>query len=127
MGATTKPPIPFGDDPITSIDQDLLGRARLAEAFAEEVRTLDATPGAVAGMIEAWGSGETSLMNMAASRLREADDVVAVVEFNPWLFAGVHELAASFLDELGAQLKSEESRSGAARRVGTKVIDGIRR
>ena len=53
--------LPLGDDPITTAEDDLLGREGLAEVLAAEISGLDARQGAVVAITGPWGSGKTSL------------------------------------------------------------------
>jgi hypothetical protein len=91
------------DNPITSAADDVLGRAGLAESFADDVLGFDVSEGAVVGVLGPWGSGKTSFLNLARARLD--DHGVAVIDFNPWMFSGTEQLVVSFFVELSAQLK----------------------
>jgi predicted KAP-like P-loop ATPase len=113
--------LPFGDDPIDTPEDDLLGRERLAEVLAAEISSVDARRGAVVAITGPWGSGKTSLMNLAAARLNKDAQVLGVVEFNPWLFSGAEQLTESLLAELATQLRDQESHKAKARRVATKA------
>src|SRR6478752_3666727 len=113
--------LPFGDDPITAVEDDLLGRERLADVLAAEIGSLDAQYGAVVAITGPWGSGKTSLMNLTAARLRKDRAVLGVVEFNPWLFSGAEQLAENLLTELATQLRDQESHKAKAQRIATKA------
>lgn len=91
------------DNPIASPDYDVLGRAPIAEAFADHVLSLDPSEGVVVGVLGAWGSGKTSFLNLALPHLSSAG--ATVVEFNPWMFSGAQQLVDSFFVEVSAQLK----------------------
>ncbi|ACR13305.1 KAP family P-loop domain protein [Teredinibacter turnerae T7901] len=106
------PPVPEGgqktakitaDNPITSSEEDALGRLKPASSFAEQVLTLDSSEGVVVGVLGPWGSGKTSFVNLSQSFLKESG--VTVLEFNPWMFSGADQLVQSFFIELSAQLK----------------------
>jgi energy-coupling factor transporter ATP-binding protein EcfA2 len=92
------------DEPITSADQDVLGRARVASVIAREIRGIEASQGSVVGILGPWGSGKTSLLNLVRVQLA-AEPEVATLEFNPWLFSGVDQLVDRFFAELSAQLR----------------------
>lgn len=113
--------LPFGDDPIFAAEDDLLSRGRLAEVLAAEIAGLDVRQGAVVAITGPWGSGKTSLMNLAAARLRTDPSVLGVVEFNPWLFSGAEQLTGNLLTELATQLQDQQSRVDKARSVAGKV------
>ncbi|UUZ59464.1 KAP family P-loop NTPase fold protein [Nocardioides sp. B-3] len=123
-GGNVAEALPFGDHPIDDVSMDVLNRSPLAVALAEELESVDASKGLVAAITGRWGSGKTSLMNLTAVRLR-ANESVRVVEFNPWLFSGVDELATIFLSELAAQLEDVESRGAQARRMGAEVAQAV--
>lgn len=91
------------DNPITNPEDDVLGRAKPARSFAEQVLTLDSTEGVVVGVLGPWGSGKTSFVNLARGHLKESG--VPVLEFNPWMFSGADQLVQAFFVELSAQLK----------------------
>lgn len=118
-------PLPFGDEPIDSEYEDLLGRAQLASVLAEELAALDARRGVEWGIVGPWGSGKTSLANMALGRLQEEAAISGIVRFNPWLFSGVEDLATSLLSELALQLRSRRPPGSKARGVAAEVNDKI--
>jgi energy-coupling factor transporter ATP-binding protein EcfA2 len=97
------------DNPIRHKDQDQLGRARVAEVIAAEIRSLDASEGCVVGLLGPWGSGKTSLLNLVRDELTAPPGLV-VLEFNPWMFSGTDELLERFFLELGAQFRSSTDR-----------------
>src|SRR5205823_6051210 len=48
-----------------------------------------------------WGTGKSSVKNMAVEALREyREGPVSIVEFNPWEFANRDELTDSFFDQV---------------------------
>jgi hypothetical protein len=92
-----------GDNPIRHADEDALDRVAMASAFARQVLSLDASEGAVVGVLGAWGSGKTSFLNLARDDFAAAD--TTVLDFNPWMFSGAEQLVESFFNEIGAQLR----------------------
>ena len=91
------------DNPIRHASEDALGRVAMASAFARQVLSLDASEGAVVGVLGAWGSGKTSFLNLARDDFAAAN--ATVLDFNPWMFSGAEQLVESFFNELGAQLR----------------------
>src|SRR2546423_739730 len=91
------------DNPIEGMAEDAVGRADLADWFADQVLAQDLSKGLVVAVLGPWGSGKTSLINLA--RLRFAQTGVVVLEFNPWMFSGAEQLVTSFFIELSAQLR----------------------
>lgn len=101
--AAEQVPLARADNPIRTVDDDALGRGKLAEVFCRNVLRLDPSEGLVVGVLGPWGSGKTSFVNLA--RQHFADSSVAVVDFNPWMFSGAEQLVQAFFAELSAQLK----------------------
>jgi predicted KAP-like P-loop ATPase len=107
MGDPVNEPGPVqipADNPIRVKEEDRLGRGRVAEALAREIRSLDASEGCVVGVLGPWGSGKTSLVNLIREELAEEPSLV-VLDFNPWMFSGTEELLQSFFLEVGAQFR----------------------
>lgn len=94
------------DRPINRSGDDAFGRAPFAAALARQLRRLRPGESYVVGLQGAWGAGKTSILNMIAEEL-EGDSDVWLVQFNPWLFSGTHQLAACFFQEVAAQLQSQ--------------------
>jgi len=92
------------DNPISTQQDDLIGRAKLAEDFADQLLGLDLNEGAVVGVLGPWGSGKTSFINLARQRLSAAS--IPILEFNPWMFSGGTSILDSFFTELSAQLRT---------------------
>src|SRR6266699_362159 len=96
-------PLMYADNPIRNSAQDVLGRAQVAIHFAEQILSLDASEGVVVGVLGPWGSGKTSLINLARHEFERS--CVPILEFNPWMFSGAEQLVESFFVELAAQLR----------------------
>ena len=101
-----------GDNPIEQPADDLLGRRSVAVVIADEIRTVDASKGCVVAVMGPWGSGKTSLVNLARLELAK-DPAIPVLDFNPWMFSGTEQLVDSFFRELSAQLQLKEGRLAA--------------
>ncbi|MDF0513458.1 P-loop NTPase fold protein [Agromyces sp. H3Y2-19a] len=109
---TDSNPLPV-DHPITSSDQDVLGRAVVARDFAHSVRELDASQGVVVGVLGAWGHGKSSFVNLMREEFAEAPEL-PVIEFNPWVFSGNQQLTDVFFREVAAELRlKDQSKFGA--------------
>lgn len=101
------------DHPITTSDQDVLGRAVVARDFARSIRDLDSSRGVVVGVLGAWGHGKSSFVNLMREEFAEAPEL-AVVEFNPWVFSGDQQLTDIFFREIAAELRlKDQSKFGA--------------
>jgi hypothetical protein len=97
------------DNPIELSEDDTLGRSSIASVIARNLRDLDTSNGCVAAIMGPWGSGKTSLMNLIRQELANKP-MLAVLEFNPWMFSGADQLVDVFFRELAAQLHLKEGR-----------------
>jgi predicted KAP-like P-loop ATPase len=103
------------DRPLDDLAEDELGRDGFVAALQEEVR--DAPPeGLVVGVTGDWGSGKTSVINMALNPLAAEADF-RLVRFNPWLFSGTPQLIEHYFVELSSQLHEAGRRSKRDRLV----------
>lgn len=105
------------DEPISSAEQDLLERNRLAEVLAAVATANSRGHGLVMGISGAWGSGKTSLLNLLAAEVEGAGSGY-VVRFDPWLFSSSEELVLRFLREVSAQLHGERRLRSLAITIG---------
>ena len=103
------------DNPIRLPEDDVLGRARAADSFADQILSLDISEGVVVGVLGPWGSGKTSFVNLARPKLESSG--AAVLDFNPWMFSGAEQLVASFFIELSAQLRLRPELAGIGKDV----------
>ena len=92
------------DRAIECREQDSLGRRSFAEEIARQIYAVPADHGFTIAVVGEWGSGKTSVLNMAAETLEDEVDTTAVLRFNPWLFGGATDLVTRFFRELGSQL-----------------------
>lgn len=106
-----------GDNPIIFPEEDTIGRTRFAKAFAKQIVSLDASKGSVVGVLGAWGSGKTSLLNLARNELNHTD--ITIIDFNPWMFSGTEHLMQFFFSELSAQLRLQPELSKVGDAIGT--------
>ncbi|MEU6135244.1 P-loop NTPase fold protein [Nocardioides sp. NPDC047086] len=118
------------DDPISSLDQDRLGRASFAKHAARliaETHTVDSS--VVYGLEGPWGSGKSSVITMITAFLVPAksstdgagdgvkEDGWRVVPFTPWATSGSEALLAEFFAALTAAVPE----AGAAQGLRDKI------
>lgn len=108
----TTEPTYSNDRPIFHQPQDRLGFGEMATHLAQAFLYNDLSDGFVVGVEGKWGSGKSSLANLAMDRLRQGDGQVGVVEFQPWLVGErddllreLFHLLASEVERLGGQAK----------------------
>jgi predicted KAP-like P-loop ATPase len=97
--------------PITAASEDLLGRRPFAAALAHAIlaqREHSITMGLYGG----WGSGKTSIINMALQFLKEQSWAIPsehrpiVVRFEPWHFSGQDQLISQFFNAIAVGLRN---------------------
>ncbi|MBK4989208.1 KAP family P-loop NTPase fold protein [Pseudomonas sp. S36] len=98
----------FADDkPISSHDQDLLGRSAFAANLAAAIASWKNKESLVIALMGAWGSGKSSIKNLALQHF-SATPEHQVIEFNPWEWGGQEKLSASFFDEVSLAIKRKD-------------------
>lgn len=98
------------DQPIESSKDDILGRASFAQALGEAILSYKEKDSIVIGLFGAWGSGKTSIINMALEHIeliskdKNDDEKPIVVRFNPWNYSDQNQLITQFFRELSTVL-----------------------
>ena len=101
-------PLPLPSDaPISSLADDRLERRKFSVSLARRLLVGAGEESTVIGLFGPWGSGKSSIINMALSALK--DEVAGsghletepiVVRFNPWYFGDQERLMSLFFDQL---------------------------
>lgn len=98
----------MSDDPISSKDEDDLGRAPFAAEIAKRLADVRLDRSTIVGIVGDWGSGKTSLMRMVLEHLKMVSpDAIEVCEFNPWQWSGQDQLASALFDTVGRGVLSK--------------------
>ena len=84
-------------NPISDIEDDKLGFGEMAKHLAEAFMKNDLSRGFVIGVEGTWGSGKSSLVNLALNELNPKQ----VVRFSPWLVGNREDLLHQFFLDLG--------------------------
>ncbi len=121
------------DKPIEKTDEDLLGRSDFAKQFGKSICEYDSKDGLVIGLYGKWGSGKTSIINMAISEIpvnksekkkwyskvykrikkiftsqkAEEEDQChypIIIRFSPWNYSDKNNLISLFFHELKNKL-----------------------
>src|SRR5208282_1195539 len=98
----------YPDRPISSAEQDQLGRAKFARDCAVRLIAWPGTESLVVAIHGKWGSGKSSIKNMVLEALRkEPATCPFIIEFNPWEISGQHQLTQSFFRAIAKELGKE--------------------
>src|SRR3974390_3142227 len=98
------------DKPIESAKEDLLGRSAFASAFGDAIISYEHKDSLAIGLLGPWGSGKTSIINLAIERIKNASEhddktqAPIIVRFNPWNFSNQNQLIEQFFIQLSANL-----------------------
>jgi len=92
------------DRPIDSEDQDLLGRASFSKQLGKTIYECNGEDGLVIGLFGKWGTGKTSVINMAVNeinKLAENDNnKPLIMKFAPWNYSDKDNLISLFFNSL---------------------------
>lgn len=102
------------DRPISRVEEDLLGRSGFSTDLANAMASWHGQDSLVVALHGDWGSGKSSIKNMALSRLEEVSkDKPDVIEFSPWEWAAQEKITASFFQEISKSIgRTDKSKSG---------------
>ena len=121
------------DKPIEKADEDLLGRSDFAKQFGKSICEYDSKDGLVIGLYGKWGSGKTSIINMAISEIpvdksenekwysrvykrikkiftsqksaeEDQNHNPIIIKFSPWNYSDKNNLISLFFHELKNKL-----------------------
>ena len=102
------------DLPIKKESEDLLNRTQFAENLALAIKKFNAQSSFSIGLYGPWGSGKTSLLNLALGKLEEIDNEIVILRFNPWLCSDPQQLISQYFAQLAAAIKLKREAAGQA-------------
>lgn len=102
------------DRPIVSIEDDLLGRSDFSEDLAGAIASWHGKDSLVVALHGDWGSGKSSIKNMAVSKLAGlVENRPSIVDFSPWEWAAQDKITASFFQEISKSIgRIDKSKAG---------------
>lgn len=109
------------DRPIDTIKEDLLDRGSFAESLADAILAYKNKESIVTALYGAWGSGKSSVINMALERLKIVANKLPkeqrpiIIRFNPWNYSDQNQLLTQFFRELSVVLKRKDYGVDAAK------------
>ena len=96
----------YAEKPIISKNEDLLGREKVANNLASEIKYYKNKDSLTIGIVGKWGSGKTSFINMVLENFKGNDNYI-VIKFNPWNISSRKQLISDFFLQLSNNLKKE--------------------
>lgn len=90
----------INDNPISDVEDDRLGFGEMAKHLAKAFLENDLSRGFVVGVEGTWGSGKSSLVNLALNDLNPKQ----VVRFSPWLVGNREDLLHQFFLDLSTTI-----------------------
>lgn len=103
------------DNPIQSIEEDLLNRRLFSKELARSILSMKSDKSIVIGLYGEWGSGKTSIINMVieninnSSKKVDQDEKPIVIMFNPWNFADQNQLISQFFKQFSINLRKKDN------------------
>ena len=99
------------DRAINSCAEDLLGRATFSRKLGQAICEYKGTDSLVLGVFGKWGTGKTSVINMALQTVEEITKEVEkkpiILRFSPWNYSDKDNLIWLFFNELQVKIELE--------------------
>jgi uncharacterized membrane protein len=92
------------DRPIRTAEDDLFDRAKFAKGIAHALSSWHGKDSLVVALHGDWGSGKSSIKNMAISELEKTENTPDIIEFSPWEWAAQDKITAAFFQEISIAL-----------------------
>lgn len=114
------------DQPIQSSKDDILGRKSFAQSLGNAILNYKEKDSIVIGLFGAWGSGKTSIINMALEHIdsvykqKTNENKPIIVKFNPWNYSDQNQLITQFFKQLSTTLKRTDYASDV-KNIGEKI------
>lgn len=103
------------DQPIQTQNDDLLGRSAFAKSLGKAILSYGFNESISIGLFGEWGSGKTSIINMAleeisslSKKLKKSEKEPLIIKFNPWNFSDQHQLITQFFSQLSTALNNPD-------------------
>ena len=98
------------DKPINNQEQDLLGRSFFSSQLGKAIYEYNAKDGLVIGLFGKWGTGKTSIINMAINEInslancdkkeKSNENKPLIIKFSPWNYSDKDNLITLFFQSL---------------------------
>lgn len=92
------------DRPINKAENDLLGRANFSKQLGKSICEYTGEDSLVIGLFGKWGTGKTSIINMAIDEIKnltkDANNKPFIIKFSPWNYSDKDNLIRLFFQSL---------------------------
>lgn len=99
----------YTDRAINNVEEDLLGRSSFSQQLGQAIYDYKGHDSLVIGLYGKWGTGKTSIVNMAFTIIEELsqndDSKPIIARFAPWNYSDKDNLIGQFFDLLKAELR----------------------
>lgn len=113
------------DKPINTEEQDLLGRATFSKQLGKAIYEYNAKDGLVIGLFGKWGSGKTSVINMAENEInrlaKEDENKPLFLRFSPWNYSDKDNLISLFFQSLKTKIEIQGNKQ--IKKIGKAISD----
>lgn len=99
------------DLPIKKSSEDKLNRKAFAKSLAKTISQYSFPSSFTIGLYGEWGSGKTSLVNMALEAVEDIDNSAIILRFNPWLCTDPKQLIIQFFKQMATAIKLKKPKS----------------
>lgn len=114
------------DRPISELKEDLLGRSSFSRQLGDAIINYKGHDGLVIGLFGKWGTGKTSVVNMAINEIesheRENRETL-IMRFSPWYYSDQDNLRTLFFENLSQVIKDGGTDNEALSKVGKALKD----
>ncbi|MCY4229138.1 MAG: P-loop NTPase fold protein [Gammaproteobacteria bacterium] len=101
------------DTPITEESEDKLRFGIIAEQLSNALVNDELAGEFVIGVEGSWGSGKSSLINLALEKLRGLENGPLIIKFSPWIVGGRNELLQQLFSEFKTIIDNLERSIGS--------------
>ena len=101
------------DRPINKSEEDLLGRASFSKYLGKAIYEYNGSDGLVIGLFGKWGTGKTSIINMAIEEIEKRpknnENKPIIMDFSPWNYSDKNDLISLFFQSLKSKFDLEKN------------------
>lgn len=108
----------IADQPIKTYKDDLLNRHAFSSSLTKAILSYKESESLVIALYGKWGTGKTSIINMALENINEISEGLdlkesIVLRFNPWNYSDQNQLISQFFKQLSNALSKQDYASDA--------------